>query len=296
MKRVSPSERLVELGILVQQILPQVWEDIVGMDREKGLIERRILWPLMHPGLAAKHGVLPPRSILLFGPPGTGQTAFARGIAGRLGWAFVEVNPGDIGPDMLLSRPLQLKQFFDQLVHLNQAVIFFDEFEFLALRPERASSSERQLTSEMLRQIPRFREGEQRLLVCATNHIDALAPALLRPGRFDYILPVGPLDSGARRAIFQKYLAPLNRGEIDMEAVLAMTELYTPADIQAVSAIAAHWAFEREVASGQEARVETDDLLQAVAQQKPTITAEEMQQFKEEITSHCRADYCPLLT
>lgn len=282
-------------GVSVRKVPPQVWEEITGMGREKDLIERRVLWPLSYPEAAGRNGVRPPRAILLFGPPGTGKTAFAQGIAGRLGWGFVEVNPGDVGPDMLLSQPMQLKRFFDELVRLSETVIFFDEFEFLALRPERASSAERQLASEMLRQIPRFREGELRLLVCATNHIDALTPALLRPGRFDYILPVGPLDREGRRAVFTRHLQHVARGEIDMEAVLAGSEIAcTPAAIQAVCAEAAHLAFEREVTTGVPGRVGTADLLAALARQRPSIAEEDLRRYREDAARYCRADYCPM--
>lgn len=294
LKKFLQNGEFGEAGVPARKVAPEVWEEITGMDREKALIERRVLWPLTYPETAARHGVLPPRAILLFGPPGTGKTAFAEGIAGRLGWPFVEVNPGDIGPDMMLSRPLQLKQFFDRLATLSENVIFFDEFEFLALHPDRATSAERQLASEMLRQIPRFREGDQRLLVCATNHIGALTPALLRPGRFDYILPVGAPDADARRAIFVRHLAATGTGTIDMEKVLAATDGYTPADIRAVCDEAAHLAFEREVKTGRTVCVETEDLLDALARQKASITAEDIQAFREDVAHFCRADYCPI--
>jgi transitional endoplasmic reticulum ATPase len=69
------------------------WQQIAGMVQEKTLIERRIVLPLSRPAEAADHGVVPPHAIVLFGPPGTGKTTFARGIASRLGWPFVELFP-----------------------------------------------------------------------------------------------------------------------------------------------------------------------------------------------------------
>src|SRR3990172_4933142 len=203
MKKDATLGRLTLLGIEAEWLSPQLWQTIAGMENEKELIERKILWPLLHPQLAQKHGVFPPRAILLFGPPGTGKPSFARGISGRLGWAFVEVSPSSLLTDGLSRQPLHLKRLFEALARVSQSVVFFDEFETLALGPERASPAERLASTEMLRQLPRLREGEDRLLVCATNNIHHLTPALLRPGRFDFILPIGPMDREARRAVFQ---------------------------------------------------------------------------------------------
>ncbi|MGH3952162.1 MAG: GNAT family N-acetyltransferase, partial [Pseudonocardiaceae bacterium] len=70
-----------------------LWSELAGMEREKQLIERRVILPLAEPERAQQHGVIPPHAIVLFGPPGTGKTTFARGIASRLGWPFVELLP-----------------------------------------------------------------------------------------------------------------------------------------------------------------------------------------------------------
>ena len=90
---LGPGEASVLEG-LGGRVLPSgLWERISGMEREKGIIENRVVLPLAHPERAAAHGVLPPHAIVLFGPPGTGKTTFARGIASRLAWPFVEVFP-----------------------------------------------------------------------------------------------------------------------------------------------------------------------------------------------------------
>ena len=89
--------RPAELNLLAElggQRMPSgLWERLKGMDREKQLIERRIILPLAKPNLADHHGVQPPKAIVLFGPPGTGKTTFAKGIASRLDWPFVELFP-----------------------------------------------------------------------------------------------------------------------------------------------------------------------------------------------------------
>ncbi len=210
---------LQEFGIYPTPVASDLWNNITGMQLEKELIEKKILLPLMHPELAKKHGVVQPKGILLFGPPGTGKTTFSKGIAGRLGWAFVEVPPGELAHQGMEHQARRLREFFQLLQWLERAVIFFDEFEELALHPERASPTERMVSNEMLRQLPKFRQGDQRLLICATNNIRMLNPAMLRVGRFDFVLPMGPLDTEARKAVFQSYHTRLNVDEVYMDAV-----------------------------------------------------------------------------
>lgn len=81
-----------------------LWAKVAGMEKEKDLIERRVVLPLAEPERAAAHGVRPPRAITLFGPPGTGKTTFARAIASRLGWPFVELLPS-ASPTRATSPP-----------------------------------------------------------------------------------------------------------------------------------------------------------------------------------------------
>ncbi len=286
---------LQDFGIYPTPVASNLWDNIAGMQLEKDLIEKKILLPLMHHELAKKHGVVLPKGILLFGPPGTGKTTFSKGIAGRLGWTFVEVPPGELAHQGMEHQARRLREFFQLLQWLERAVIFFDEFEELALHPERASPTERMVSNEMLRQLPKFRQGDQRLLICATNNIRMLNPAMLRVGRFDFVLPMGPLNNEARKAVFQGYLGRLNVGEVDMDVVTERARYFTPADIEAVCALVAQDAFEREIGSGQDYKVQTADVLRAIEAHPATLRAEDLERFKEDIARYCRADYCRLV-
>lgn len=93
----SDAGLLAELGGRVQ---PQgLWTALAGMEREKEAIERRIVLPLAEPALADRYGVRPPKGVILFGPPGTGKTSFARAVASRLEWPFVELFPSRLAAD-----------------------------------------------------------------------------------------------------------------------------------------------------------------------------------------------------
>ncbi|KJY23915.1 ATPase AAA, partial [Streptomyces katrae] len=143
-----------------------------------------------------------------------------------------------------------------------------------------------------LKLIPGFREGDERLLVCATNSIRSLDPAFLRPGRFDYLIPIGTPDAGARAAIWSRYTA--GRADVDVAALVAATELFTPADIEHAARIAAQVSFERDLESvgarGAAAQpgATTADYLEAVAQCRPTVTPAMTGEFHADITAHAR--------
>ena len=93
-------EELRSLSELGGRILPRdLWESVGGMQREKELLERRLVMPLAKPDMAEQYGVVPPKAVVLFGPPGTGKTTFAKAIASRLEWPFVEVFPSRLAAD-----------------------------------------------------------------------------------------------------------------------------------------------------------------------------------------------------
>ncbi len=178
----GPAANLLEdLG---GRFLPSdLWTRVAGMEAEKDLIERRVVLPLAEPERAARHGVRPPRAVALFGPPGTGKTTFARAVAARLGWPFVELLPSRLADEGNLAAAL--RSAFARIAELERVLVFIDEVEEIA--PVRADAVQpggmHGVTNELLKLIPGFREGDERLLVCATNSVRSLDPAFLRPGQ-----------------------------------------------------------------------------------------------------------------
>ena len=215
-----------------RMIDPGLWDELRGMDEPKEIIERRVILPLAEPELASRHGVVQPKAIILFGPPGTGKTTFAKGIASRLGWPFFEVSPSEIGAEGAERQAKLLAETFDELLEVPAAVVFVDEVEDLAsIRSDerRVSPS---VTNEFLKQIPRMREAPHHLLACATNWVSRLDPAFLRPGRFDYVLPVGPPDAAAREMIWQRYIGEITDEPVDVAELVSASNLFTPADVE----------------------------------------------------------------
>ena len=277
--------RLRELG---GRLLPHDrWGKIGGMQREKDLLENRLVLPLAQPERAEEFGVVPPRSIVLFGPPGTGKTTFAKAIASRLEWPFVEVFPS-----RLASSPLglagELRETFEKIDDLDHAVVFIDEVEEIAVKRGGEPPSPMQgVTNELLKVIPAFRERPGRLLICATNFIRALDPAFLRHGRFDYVVPIGLPDADARLAIWRAFVPQL-AGELDFAALVAASDGFSPADIEFAARSASQTAFERAVAGGDDAGPTLDDYLAAISQTRTTVSAEVAAEFAEDIRTLAR--------
>ncbi|WP_323747459.1 ATP-binding protein [Catenulispora rubra] len=283
---VAGADALERLG---GRTLPSdLWTRLAGMAAERSLIERCVVLPLAEPELAARHGVAPPRAIALFGPPGTGKTTFARAIASRLGWPFVELLPSRLADGGNLAAALRAA--FASLAELEQVVVFIDEVEEIAaVRDGVPSSGAHGVTNELLKLIPAFREHSGRLLVCATNSVRALDPAFLRPGRFDYVIPIGPPDAAAREAMWAHH-ADSSQHTVDLSALVAASDGFSPADIGHAARIAAQTAFERAVFAQDDGLpgASTRDYLTAVAQCRPTATPDLLKAFSEDIATHAR--------
>lgn len=270
-----------------QLIEPRAWDELAGMDETKTLIERRVVSPLTEPAVAARHGVRPPKAVVLFGPPGTGKTTFAKGAAGRLGWPFVELFPSRLAAEGPHSRASALRDFFELVAHIEHLVLFIDEVDEITGRRSERRDTEG-VTNELLKAIPLFRSRDDRLLVCATNSVRDLDPALLRPGRFDYVLPIGPPDETARNALWRRFVDALTRAPVRIEELAAGTELFTPADIEFAARKAAQSAFERALLTGTDSPATHEDFEAAVAATRPTLTSAMIRDFDEDIERFAR--------
>lgn len=269
-----------------QTVSRDLWDSLAGMRAPKELIEHRVILPLQQPTTAQELGVDPPRAVVLFGPPGTGKTTFARGVAGRLGWPFVELLPSELA-SAEGGVVTGLRSFFDRVAELDRVLLFIDEVEELA-GARQGDRIQHAVTNELLKLIPAFRHRSDRLLVCATNHVGALDDAFLRPGRFDYLLPVGPPDAEARCAIWGSYVGRARGGQhVDVDEVVGASEGFTPADIEFTARKAAQRAFERAQQDAT-ATVTTEDYLRAVGEVGPSLDRAALRRFEDDIAEHAR--------
>jgi GNAT superfamily N-acetyltransferase len=256
-----------------------LWESMMGFSLVKGILERRVVSPLAHTELADRLGLRPPAAVLLFGPPGTGKTSFARAVASRLSWAFVELHPSLLGQGVQGARAL--RDALTELGRVDRLVCFIDEADEIATdRAERPDSQP--LVNELLKAIPMFKSRPDQLMIMATNSIAVMDPALLRPGRFDLIVPVGAPDEAERAELASEFL-PAG----DPAIVAAQTAGFTPADFALVAQRSAQFAFDRALDGGR-SEVEVDDVLHAVRLTRPSVSDEATGRFAEEAEKYAR--------
>lgn len=279
---------LAEMG--AQTISRDVWDTISDSQPPKKLVQQKIILPLTEKSLSQKHGVVPPKSIIFFGPPGTGKTHFVRAIAAVLSWWYIEIAPSMLMADGVEKIGANLRSVMEKSRNLNDAVIFIDEFEELAGSRDKGSRVDKSITNELLKQVPLLKSNSNNiLLVCATNYIRRLDAALLRPGRFDCIIPVGELDERGRRTILEHYLSKLNTGELDIDRVVELTARYTPADIEYLFHQVAQLAFEQEYETGQDYRVTIDTFQHIMPTIKPSLTDEMIEELHKDSVTYSRA-------
>jgi len=281
-------KEMVTLRELGGRILSRdLWGNIAGMVEEKDLLERRLVLPLANASMAEQFGVEPPRAIVLFGPPGTGKTTFAKAVASRLEWPFVEVFPSRLaaGPEGLAGG---LRLIFEEIAELDHAVVFIDEVEEIAAqRGGEPPSATQGVTNELLKIIPAFRERPGKLLICATNFIRALDDAFLRHGRFDYVIPIGLPDQDARLAIWRKFI-PESAPALDLDQLVERSQGFSPADIEFSARRASQTAFEKAIAGGEGLGPTMTDYLDAIATTKTTVSAEVAEAFRQDIENLAR--------
>ena len=278
---------LKEMGALT--LSKEIWDTIADSQPPKQIVQKKIILPLTREDLSKKHGVVPPKAIIFFGPPGTGKTHFAKAIAGALSWWFIEIAPSMLMVDGIEKVGANLRQVMEKARTLKETVIFIDEFEELAGHRDEASRVDKSITNEFLKQVPLLKsQGNHILLICATNYIRQLDTALLRPGRFDCIIPVGGLDEDERATILKHYLSQLNTGEIDLKRIIKMTVRFTPADIEYLFQQVAHFAFEQELLTGQDYRVNTDTIFEILPKIRASLTEEVSVEFEKDTITYSR--------
>lgn len=266
-----------------------LWNKAAGMEREKGLIDGRIVAPLSDPTLAERIGLRAPATVMMFGPPGTGKTTFARAVAGRLGWPFVELLPSKMSStDGTLAN--ELREALTELGQLDRVVIFIDEFDEIAPARESRPASVG-VVNQLLKSIPDLRQRPGKLLICATNFIGAIDPAVMRPGRFDLLIGIGPPDSAALTALWERAIASMQLGPGVSAAELAeQCGGFTPGDIDLAAQRAAADAFARArgdtgARADQAAVVTREDLSSAVQRTKASITPQMQHVFRDEVVN-----------
>jgi transitional endoplasmic reticulum ATPase len=239
--------------------------DVGGMDAVKEEVRETIGLMLQHPEEADRYGI-EWNGILLHGPPGVGKTFFAEAIAGEYGLNFIHVSTGDLVSSLQGGSAQNIDKAFDTAARNLPCLLFFDEFDSVAQRRGDTPDQEsRRTVNQLLTALESHRDDRELVVMAASNEIEHLDPAVIRPGRFDRHIRVDLPDAPARRAIFEAELdeRPVAEG-IDLDELVRRTEGMTPATISKVVDSAALDVFKAAAASGEQLLLDASHLLTAV--------------------------------
>lgn len=227
------------------------WEDVGGLASLKQHLMEAVEWPLKYPGLFEKGGVNPPKGILLVGPPGCGKTMMAKAVATESQTNFISVKGPALMSKWVGESEKGIREIFHKARQAAPCIIFFDEIDSLVASRSSGSSdshvSER-ILSQFLTEFDGLDELRGVLVLGATNRMDMLDAAVLRPGRFDDIVQMVMPGEKEREEIFAIHLRnkPLS-GDISCAQLASATEGFSGADIAAVVRKAAMSAVRRAV-------------------------------------------------
>lgn len=189
---------------------PQQIIDFTQIGGQKKVIDelRRIIQlPMNYPEYFTKFGIKPPKGVLLYGPPGNGKTMIARAVAQSFGAAFIEIDLSDALQKFKGVGEYNLGKKFEEAERKKNAVIFIDEIDAIAsIREVDSANHEVSLVGKLLSLMDGIKSSHRVFVIGATNRINAIDPALRRPGRFDKELEVPQPDTEARFDILQKYV------------------------------------------------------------------------------------------
>ena len=252
------------------------FEDVGGMEELKQEVRDTVGLMLKHPDDAERYGI-DWNGILLHGPPGVGKTFFARAIAGEYGMSLMHVSTGDLVASLVGGSARNIEKAFETALQNLPCLLFFDEFDSVAQRRDNTPDQEsRRTVNQLLTSLEAYRDERELLVMAATNSVEHLDPAVIRPGRFDRHIRIDLPDAAARRAIFVAELDERPAARlIDLDGLVARTEGMTPAAIAKIVDTAALEVFRKATQTGEQLELDTAHLLAAVerygGQDRPTV-------------------------
>jgi len=227
------------------------WEDVGGLGEIKESLIEAVEWPLKFPFLFEQAGIMPPKGIVLSSPPGCGKTLIAKAVANESQVNFISVKGPELISKYVGESEKGVREVFRKARHAAPCIVFFDEID--AMIPTRSAGSSdshvsERVLSQFLAELDGIEELKGVLVLGATNRLDMLDPAVLRPGRFDEIFEIPLPDLAGREAIFAVHLRnkKLAKG-IDLAALAAHTENFSGADIAGICHRASLRAIRRAV-------------------------------------------------
>ncbi len=273
LKEVSPSA-LREVQVQIPDVS---WDDVGGLDALKEELKEAVEWPIKYKDAYDYVDVEAPKGILLHGPPGTGKTLIAKALAKMTESNFISIKGRELLSKWVGESEKGVREIFRKARQAAPCIIFLDEVD--ALVPRRGSGGSdshvtENVVSQILTEIDGLEELNNVLIIGATNRLDIVDEALLRPGRFDRIIKVPNPDEKGRQHIFEIHTKkkPL-ASDVKISEIVKITDDFSGAEIAAVTNRAAIAALKRYVSGKsknvKEIKITQQDLIDAVDKVRP---------------------------
>ncbi len=225
------------------------YEDIGGLKDAIQRVREMIELPLKYPELFDKLGIEPPKGVLLHGPPGTGKTLLAKAVANESNATFLSINGPEIMSKFYGESEQRLREIFEKAEKSAPSIVFIDEIDSIAPKRENVTGEvERRVVAQLLTLLDGLKSRGRVIVIGATNRINAVDPALRRPGRFDREIELGVPDAEGRREILMIHTRNMPLAEdVDMDYLVSRTHGFVGADISALAKEAAMHALRRVI-------------------------------------------------
>ena len=273
LKEVSPSA-LREVQVQVPNVS---WDDVGGLDALKEELREAVEWPIKYEDAYDYADVESPKGILLHGPPGTGKTLIAKALAKMTDSNFISIKGPELLSKWVGESEKGVREIFRKARQASPCIIFLDEVDALVPRRESGGSDSHvteNVVSQILTEIDGLEELNNVLIIGATNRLDIVDEALLRPGRFDRIIKVPNPDEKGRQHIFGIHTKNKPLGsDVKISEIVKLTDNFSGAEIAAVTNRASIAALRRYVSGKldniKEIKITHQDLVDAVDKVKP---------------------------
>ena len=239
-------------GMEVIDSIPDIsYEDVGGLEDQMQEVRETVELPLKKPELFKKIGIEPPKGVLLYGAPGTGKTLLAKAVAHETEATFIRIIGSELVQKFIGEGARLVREIFNLAKEKAPTILFIDELDAIgSQRLKIATSGDREVQRTLMQLLSELDGFEQRgdvKIIGATNRVDILDPALLRPGRFDRMIEFPIPDERSRESIFKIHTRNLYIEEnVDFNRLVILTEGATGADIKAICTEAGMFAIRKD--------------------------------------------------
>ena len=239
-------------GMEVIDNVPDIsYSDVGGLEDQLLEVRETVELPLKKPELFKNIGIDPPKGVLLYGPPGTGKTLLAKAVAHETEASFIRIIGSELVQKFIGEGARLVREIFNLAKQKAPTILFIDELDAIgSQRLKIATSGDREVQRTLMQLLSELDGFEMRgdvKIIGATNRVDILDPALLRPGRFDRMIEFPIPTEEAREAIFKIHTRKLSITEgVNFKKLVNMTEGATGADIKAICTEAGMFAIRKD--------------------------------------------------